>query len=255
MHPEIEKLIDLALADGQIKEKERNVILKKAAELGVDADEVEMTLDGKFHQLVANKLKQKEKFGNIKTCPACGESVNSFEFKCISCAHEFSNVKISGILEKFELGLNEIQNINLSIQRIKLENDIFYEQRKVIEKSKLKAEYIKNYIVPLDKESVISFLFHTIPIFSAVSQESILSMGEDSESILRQAYRAKAIELINVSKLMFKDDTAFLNLIPEIESKIIKSQKTEKLAEKVVWIVILICLLFAAIGVPLIISK
>ena len=35
MHPEIEKLIDLALADGQITEKERNVILKKAAELGV----------------------------------------------------------------------------------------------------------------------------------------------------------------------------------------------------------------------------
>ena len=62
MHPEIEKLIDLALADGQIKEKERNVILKKAAELGVDADEVEMTLDGKFNQLEANKPKQKEKF-------------------------------------------------------------------------------------------------------------------------------------------------------------------------------------------------
>ena len=28
MHPEIEKLIDLALADGQITEKERNVIEK-----------------------------------------------------------------------------------------------------------------------------------------------------------------------------------------------------------------------------------
>lgn len=48
MHPEIEKLIDLALADGQITEKERNVILKKAAELDVDADEVEMVLDGKI---------------------------------------------------------------------------------------------------------------------------------------------------------------------------------------------------------------
>jgi uncharacterized tellurite resistance protein B-like protein len=30
MHPEIEKLIELALADGQITEKERNVILKKS---------------------------------------------------------------------------------------------------------------------------------------------------------------------------------------------------------------------------------
>jgi hypothetical protein len=32
MNPEIEKLIDLALADSQITEKERNVILKKAIE-------------------------------------------------------------------------------------------------------------------------------------------------------------------------------------------------------------------------------
>jgi uncharacterized tellurite resistance protein B-like protein len=58
MHPEIEKLIDLALADGQITEKERNVIFKKAAELSIDADEVEMVLDGKLHQLEANKPKQ-----------------------------------------------------------------------------------------------------------------------------------------------------------------------------------------------------
>ena len=58
MHLEIEKLIDLAIADGQITEKERNVILKKAAELGVDADEVEMVLDGKLHQLEASKPKQ-----------------------------------------------------------------------------------------------------------------------------------------------------------------------------------------------------
>jgi uncharacterized membrane protein YebE (DUF533 family) len=47
MHPEIEKLIDLAVTDGQITEKERNVIFKKAAEYGVDADEVEMVLEAK----------------------------------------------------------------------------------------------------------------------------------------------------------------------------------------------------------------
>jgi hypothetical protein len=255
MHPEIEKLIDLALADGQITEKERNVILKKASELGVDADEVELILDGRLHQLDASKPKQKEKVGNIKTCPACGGSVNSFDFKCFSCGHEFSNVKIIGVLEKFELGLNEVQNINLRIQRLNLENDISYEQRKAKEKSKLKAEYVKNYKVPLDKESIVSFLFHTIPNFSGVSQESILAMGEDSESMLRQAYRGKAIELINIAKLMFKDDTAFLKQISEIEKNVVKTQKTEKAGLKVFWIVILICILFAAIGVPLMLKN
>jgi len=69
MHPEIEKLIDLALADAQITEKERKVILKKAAELGVDTDEVEMILDGKLHQLEANKPKKKRKLEILKRAP------------------------------------------------------------------------------------------------------------------------------------------------------------------------------------------
>ena len=109
MHPEIEKLIDLALADGQITEKERNVILKKAAELGVDADEVEMTLDGKLHQLEATKTKQKEKVGNIKTCPACGASAKAMELVCSECSHEFTNTKANSTLLKL---LEEIEKIN-----------------------------------------------------------------------------------------------------------------------------------------------
>ena len=57
-NPEIKKLIDLAIADGQVTEKERNVILKKATEFGIDTDEVEMVLEGKLHQLQANEKKQ-----------------------------------------------------------------------------------------------------------------------------------------------------------------------------------------------------
>lgn len=102
MHPEIDKLIDLALADGQITEKERGVILKKAAALGVDADEIEMTLDGKLHQLEACKSKQKEKVGNIKTCPACGANFKALQIKCEDCGHEFSQTQSSINIKELE---------------------------------------------------------------------------------------------------------------------------------------------------------
>lgn len=42
MHTEIEKLIDLALADGYVSDKERSVILKKAKELGASSEEEDM---------------------------------------------------------------------------------------------------------------------------------------------------------------------------------------------------------------------
>ena len=48
MHPEIDKLIEMALTDGQVTDKEREIILRKAEKLGLDVDEVEMYLEGKI---------------------------------------------------------------------------------------------------------------------------------------------------------------------------------------------------------------
>ena len=45
MHPEIENLINMAIADGDITEKERTIILRKADLLSEDKDEVEMILE------------------------------------------------------------------------------------------------------------------------------------------------------------------------------------------------------------------
>ncbi|MFN9109342.1 MAG: hypothetical protein ACK5XN_04625, partial [Bacteroidota bacterium] len=68
MHADLEKLIELTLADGQITEKERNVIMKKAAEFGEDLDEVDVILDAKLHQKQSYRTQStKEKTGNIKT--------------------------------------------------------------------------------------------------------------------------------------------------------------------------------------------
>ena len=107
MNPEIEKLIDLAIADGEITDKERSVILKKAEKLGEDPDEVEMILDWRLHQ--SKKLKTKEKVGNIKVCPSCGESVKSFQLNCSSCGHELNSRKQSDTLFQFT---NKISQLN-----------------------------------------------------------------------------------------------------------------------------------------------
>jgi hypothetical protein len=48
MHPDIEKLIELALSDGLMTDKEREIILRKAEKLGLDCDEVEMFMEGKI---------------------------------------------------------------------------------------------------------------------------------------------------------------------------------------------------------------
>jgi hypothetical protein len=91
MHPEIENLIDLALADGQITEKERTIILRKAEKLGEDIDEVEMVLEGKISKLTQakNKGQSETKQGLIKKCPHCGAPAKSFSDKCVECGEDF----------------------------------------------------------------------------------------------------------------------------------------------------------------------
>ncbi|MBO5956569.1 MAG: hypothetical protein J6Q39_03355 [Bacteroidales bacterium] len=51
----LEKLMDAALADGVLTEKEKQILFRKAETLGVDLDEFEMVLDARLFKLHNNK--------------------------------------------------------------------------------------------------------------------------------------------------------------------------------------------------------
>jgi len=48
---QLEKLIEMALLDGVLTEKEKQVLFKKAESFGVDLDEFEMVLDSKLFEI------------------------------------------------------------------------------------------------------------------------------------------------------------------------------------------------------------
>ena len=205
MHPEIEKLIDLALADGQITEKERNVILKKAAEFGVDADEVEMTLDGKLHQLDASK--QKEKVGNIKTCPACGESVKAMALICSSCDHEFNQGVKSELLNSM---ITEIGKLDAS--------DIDYEENF--------ANVVKSYAVPSSMNDIYNFGVYCANAINS----SANSWREDSSAL--EAKAKECLSKIRLSDSYDKKKKEALineleNILKEKRSKISKNNSKD----------------------------
>ena len=108
MNPEIEKLIDLALADGQITEKERNVILKKAAELGVDKDEIEMLIDSKKH------LHAKQTIGEHVKCPSCGKKASGLSKTC-SCGYVFNTGAIQES-KSLEAAIETLENLIVQVR-------------------------------------------------------------------------------------------------------------------------------------------
>ena len=58
MNKEMVKLVDMALDDGVLTEKEREILLRKAVNLGLDIDEFEMYLENRLGKM--NQVQQKE---------------------------------------------------------------------------------------------------------------------------------------------------------------------------------------------------
>ena len=96
--PELEQLINYALEDGVLTDKERSVLMRKAQAAGADLDEFEMILEAKLHEVqktaaaVAPKSNS-NKHGEVRKCPACGAMVSAFSTRCSECGFEFNNVE------------------------------------------------------------------------------------------------------------------------------------------------------------------
>ena len=166
MHLEIENLINMALADGEVTEKERAIILRKAEKLGLDPDEVEMVLEGKIDELKSKQTKQNQnqKQGVIKKCPHCGAPAKSFSDKCDACGEDF----------RFDT-LNSLTSDLSGIE----END---------------ARKISLINIPLNKEELIQFATYSF----GNAKNKALGLPE------RNAWYAKFNEAKNKLKLSYQ---------------------------------------------------
>lgn len=85
MHEDIQKLIDIVKEYGELTDKQKEIILRKAEKLGEDVDEVEMLLESiKFQspQKSENSVRIK-----MRNCPNCGAKVPANDVKCPECGY------------------------------------------------------------------------------------------------------------------------------------------------------------------------
>ena len=84
---QLDKLIEMALMDGELTEKEKQILFKKAETFGVDLDEFEMVLEAKLfekkksinkEQSATTASPKSNKLGDIRKCPACGSMLESY---------------------------------------------------------------------------------------------------------------------------------------------------------------------------------
>lgn len=175
----LNSLIEFALADGELSEKEKQILFKKAETEGIDLDEFEMILEAKLFQIKQMQTQPKpieninvapksDKFGDIKKCPVCGAIVESFSTKCIDCGYNFSNITANNSVQKLFDMINELES-----KRGDEETNPLKAFGAVLSKSfgvsigdrinNQKKELISNFPIPNTKNDIIEFLALALP--------------------------------------------------------------------------------------------
>jgi hypothetical protein len=224
---QIENLINLALADGELSEKEKQILFKKAEAAGIDLDEFEMVLDAKLFEKQQTikaaapsvAAPKSDKFGDVKKCPGCGAIAQSFQTKCPDCSHEFSNiganVSITKLFEMLNACENERKEENVSIGGaiggIFANAYGFGGGDKVTEK---KRSIISGFPVPNTKEDIIEFLSLALPNAKVkISMWTQNAQEKKSKEAIRDAWKAKCEQIIMKAKFSMKEDKKTLEEI------------------------------------------
>lgn len=231
----INKLIDMALADGQLTEKEKQILFKNAQREGIDLDEFEMVLEAKLfersqqiQQAQAQQMAQmapppptampqaapkSNKYGDIRKCPACGAMLQSFQSRCPECGHEIMGVQANASIQKLFEMINDIESTRKSSS---LSSNIFVQafsnapdpvdQRKI--------ECIKNFPIPTTREDILEFLCMALPL--AKKQKRRFWADEDEMKNVEKhnsfvpTWKAKCEQIIMKARFSMKEDKATL---------------------------------------------
>ena len=225
----IENLINFALADGELTEKEKQILFKKAEEAGIDLDEFEMVLDAKLHEkqqsikqpVAADSAAPKsDKFGDIKKCPACGSMVQSFQIKCVDCSHEFSNIQSNASVNKLFEMLNDAEdtrkedassNNPFSAMGSMMAQNLMTGTGKV---DKKKMEIISNFPIPTTKDDMIEFLSLALPKAKQIGNFLTKDLSENkAHNNFVNVWKSKCEQIVMKARFSMQDDKKTLDEI------------------------------------------
>jgi len=223
---QLEKLIEMALMDCELTEKEKQILFKKAESFGVDLDEFEMVLEAKLFEkqksgktvLVAPKS---DKLGDVRKCPACGAIAETFATKCTDCGTEFRNIEASINIIKF---FEKLDDIETSRKKSKSAKWTTTDSRK--------EELIMNFPIPVSREEIFEFLTLAQSKIHTNNYIDSLSVETRYTDTWNKIWLMKIEQIQSKASLSMKNDKKSLddvNKIAENARFIIKNNKKKKI--------------------------
>lgn len=231
---QLEKLIEMALMDGELTEKEKQVLFKKAESMGVDLDEFEMVLEAKLYEKQQSMQQstqttaapKSDKFGDVKKCPACGAIVQSLQAVCSDCGHEFRNIDSVNSIKEF---FRDYQKIEQSVT-VKKTGGLMgmivddSEGNRLKQVFSKKKEFIMHFPIPNSKEDILEFLMMAVPLAKPAKKGGLgfmkkfsANFGDDEHKNwnhkVAEVWIQKCEQIIMKAKFSMKEDKKTLEEI------------------------------------------
>lgn len=224
---QLEQLIAIALADGELTDKTKQVLFRRAEKEGIDLDEFEMVLNSRISkqnqaQPTVQERSVSDKQGDIKKCPVCGAIAESFATKCADCGTEFRGLESLNSITKFFDDYQTIENrvvVNKNSGGLlgKLIGDTEQEgnwKRAVFTKKK---EFIMHFPIPNSKEDILEFLSMAVPLATPAKKSTFSSFkkfsahfGDDNsknyDHMIAEVWMQKCQQIIIKARLSMKGD-------------------------------------------------
>lgn len=218
---DLDKLIGLSLADGQISPQELAIIQQRAASLGVSNEELQLMINGKIQQM-------KKSFGSfvlkpslkdkIRKCPACGAIVDYGVLRCPECGTE----------------IPAADGTNLDCLASSLRN---------AKKKSQQVDLIKYSTIPNAKDDLIKYLTFAASQYTAIlNNESIFSFGNNR---IRTAWEQK-IEEVFLKACTFQLEQSDNNTLERLHNSIDSAKRKKR--TKSIFLALIIFVVLLAIG-------
>lgn len=224
----LNNLITAAIADGEISDLERQVLIRNAQEEGVSMDEFVMVLEARLYEQRQTLLARQKQQAAVQTppmqpvapqvaqptnkmnkCPACGAPIKIAATQCPECGYEYNanTHENNSAWERLNHMLNEVDNQKsqglmggyLSLMGM---------GDRTPDKINKKKAIITNFPIPSDKKSIMDFFISC----ATIAKEG----GFVNRNELAGAYKTKAKQVLIKARVIMKDDPEMLGELNEI---------------------------------------
>jgi predicted RNA-binding Zn-ribbon protein involved in translation (DUF1610 family) len=235
MHPDIEKLINIARESGELTDKHKEIILRKAEKLGEDVDEVEMLLETIKPRKTATSSTVNKIEKRIK-CPNCGAIISETSFQCPECGYTLQRENQSS--EDARKVIDQLQAALLKASESHYKTEQLLNPYAPVHRQ---ASVINTFTLPTTKEGLLQLL--------DFAYSNYVSLGTiANEAPLKKAWYGKAVQAMNMLNRIGKNDSDIQAVLSQYSGLIRTEKKKMSYTAKVLIGLVIAFIVMGVIG-------